>query len=71
MTGLATLTGFQNPSHPLAANTTEETPLLVNQTQDIYSRFSFPKKKVIMLIVSLSGILTCENFENNQERLID
>jgi hypothetical protein len=54
----------------LAVNTTEETPLLVNPTQDIYSRFSFRKKQSILLIISLSSILTCERTDEKMQ-LID
>src|ERR1700754_2788982 len=42
-----------------AHSTTEETPLLVNETQDVYSRFSFLEKQSILLIISFSGLLTC------------
>ena len=45
---------------------TEETPLNV-ESQDAYSRFSFRKKQKILLIVSFTGTLMCESFEEKDD----
>lgn len=42
--------------------TTEDTPLLQNEHDSVYERFSPQKKKVLVAIVSWGGLVACEPY---------
>jgi hypothetical protein len=53
-----------------AKDDADEIPLLANELLDVYSRFTFREKQFILLIVSFSGILTCEASRRNRRSLL-